>query len=138
MSSLRQAPLEAPQAPSQPRAGFLPVAYLEARHRRDRQNQQETLEEIFTRHRVEALPEQWKVHDVQVNANSHKSYSEIVVKAEERIGFLYFFSGILASLGLNIEMCKCAGLGGQITNRFYVTPIVSPESVRRQIVERLK
>jgi [protein-PII] uridylyltransferase len=101
-------------------------------------NNEVTLDEIFARQRIQPSSNQWKVYDVQVNAEPHKNYSEIVVKAREQIGFLYFFSGILAELGLNIEMCKCSGLGRQVTNRFYLTPIADPESIRQQIMEKLK
>ena len=78
------------------------------------------------------------MYDVQVNAEPGESYSEIVVKGEGQVGFLHFFSGILADLGLNIEMCKCSGFGGQVANRFYLTPIASPETIRQQIIAYLK
>jgi UTP:GlnB (protein PII) uridylyltransferase len=65
-------------------------------------------------------------------------YSEIVVVASDRNGFLYLFSGILADLGLNIEMSKCSTLGGTVTNRFYVTPVERPKEIEVEIIERLK
>ena len=101
-------------------------------------SRQETLEQIVKRRSTRPLDKQWKVHNVKVDAETNKSYSVIVVTGEEKIGFLYFFSGILAELGFNIEMSKCSGLGGQITNRFYVPHIASPDSVRRRIMEKLK
>jgi UTP:GlnB (protein PII) uridylyltransferase len=67
-----------------------------------------------------------------------EAYSEIVVAAADRNGFLYLFSGILADLGLNIEMSKCSTIGGIMTNRFYVTPIEHPKKIEAEIVERLK
>ena len=100
-------------------------------------NQQIPLEELFEKHRVQS-PQQWKVYDVEIDVASHKNYSEIVVKGEERTGFLYFFSGILAKLGLNIEMCKCAGFGGQAIDRFYLKPIAHPEPIHQQILELLE
>ncbi len=104
---------------------------------RELMNHQVTLNEIFARHGTQTK-RQWTVYEVKVNGTSHKRYSEIVVKGEEQIGFLYFFSGILAELGLNIEMGKCSGLGAKITNHFYLTPFASPELVHQQIMERLK
>jgi [protein-PII] uridylyltransferase len=104
---------------------------------------QTTLEEIFTKLRRtdeirEAMSKQWKVYEVEVESgDSHKNYSEIVVTGEERMGFLYFFSGILAKLGLNIEMCKCSGLGGQAVDRFYLKPIEDATAVRQQILAEL-
>ena len=100
-------------------------------------NQQIPLEQLFQKHHTQ-LSQQWKVYDVEIDADSHKNYSEIVVRGEERPGFLYFFSGILAELGLNIEMCKCAGFGGQAIDRFYLKPIAIPEVIHQQILERLK
>jgi [protein-PII] uridylyltransferase len=100
-------------------------------------NQQIPLEQLFQKHHTQ-LSHQWKVYDVEIDADSHKNYSEIVVRGEERPGFLYFFSGILAKLGLNIEMCKCAGFGGQAIDRFYLKPIAHPESIHQQILELLK
>ena len=100
-------------------------------------NGQTTPKEIFTQHRTQTS-QSWTVYDVEIDAASHKNYSEIVVKGEEGIGFLYFFSGILAALGLSIEMCKCSGLGRKVTNRFYVPPITAPESVHQQIMEKLR
>ena len=121
----------------------------------DLMNHKITLEEIFAKHWTQ-LSRQWKVYEVEIDANAttqvaqtetpysreailpHRNYSEIVVKAEEQIGFLYLFSGILAKLGLNIEMCKCSAFGGRAIDRFYLKPISDPVSVRRQIMEQLE
>ena len=56
---------------------------------------------------------------------------------EEKVGFLHYFSGILAKLELNVEMCKCSGLGGQAVDRFYVQPVADPQGVRDQILAEL-
>ena len=117
---------------------------------RELMNQKITLDEIFAKHWTQ-LSRQWKVYEVEIDANSttqveqsgeailpHRNYSEIVVKGEEQIGFLYFFSGILAKLGLNIEMCKCSGFGGRAIDRFYLKPIADPVSIRQRIMEQLE
>ena len=93
-----------------------------------------TLEQIFERNYVN-LNETWQVDDVTVEAA--RSYSEIVVVGEEKTGFLYYFSGILAKLGLNVEMCKCSGLGGQAIDRFYVQLVVDPKTVHADIMAAL-
>ena len=93
-----------------------------------------TLDEIFERRYVN-LNDTWQVDDVTVEAA--RSYSEIVVVGEERMGFLHYFSGILAKLGLNVEMCKCSGLGGQAIDRFYVQPVPDPKAVHADIMAAL-
>ena len=93
-----------------------------------------TLEQIFERHYVN-LNDTWQVDDVTVEAA--RSYSEIVVVGEEKMGFLHYFSGILAKLGLNVEMCKCSGLGGQAIDRFYVQPVADPKAVHADIMAAL-
>ena len=93
-----------------------------------------TLEQVFERHYVN-LTETWQVDDVSVE--TARNYSEIVVVGEEKVGFLHYFSGILAKLGLNVEMCKCSGLGGQATDRFYVQPVADPKAVHADIMAAL-
>ncbi len=93
-----------------------------------------TLEELFEKRYVD-LSETWKVYDVTVE--SARNFTEIVVTGEEKVGFLHYFSGILAKLELNVEMCKCSGLGGQATDRFYVQPVADPQKVRDQILAAL-
>ena len=93
-----------------------------------------TLEQVFEKHYVN-LNEMWQVDDVTVE--TARSYSEIVVVGEEKMGFLHYFSGILAKLGLNVEMCKCSGLGGQAVDRFYVQPVADPKAVHADIMAAL-
>ena len=93
-----------------------------------------TLEQVFERHYVD-LNQTWQVDDVAVE--TARSYSEIVVVGEEKMGFLHYFSGILAELGLSVEMCKCSGLGGQAVDRFYVQPVVDPKAVHADIMAAL-
>ena len=97
--------------------------------------QEVTLKEIFDRHYVN-LSETWQVDEVSVE--TARSYTEIVVVGEEKVGFLHYFSGILAKLGLNVEMCKCSGLGGQAVDRFYVQPVVEPKVVHADIMAALE
>ncbi|MDE0685719.1 MAG: hypothetical protein OXI63_22550, partial [Candidatus Poribacteria bacterium] len=78
----------------------------------------------------------WQVDEVTVE--TARSYSEIVVVGEEKMGFLHYFSGILAKLGLNVEMCKCSGLGGQAIDRFYVQPVADPKAVHADITAALE
>ena len=94
-----------------------------------------TLEEGFEKHYVN-LNDTWQVDDVTVE--TARSYSEIVVVGEEKMGFLHYFSGILANLGLNVEMCKCSGLGGQAIDRFYVQPVADPKAVHADIMTALE
>ena len=94
-----------------------------------------TLEQVFERHYVN-LTETWQVDDVSVE--TARNYSEIVVVGEEKVGFLHYFSGILAKLGLNVEMCKCSGLGGQAIDRFYVQPVADPTAVHADIMAALE
>ena len=82
------------------------------------------------------LNDTWQVDDVTVE--TARSYSEIVVVGEEKMGFLHYFSGILAKLGLNVEMCKCSGLGGQAIDRFYVQPVADPKAVHADIMAALE
>lgn len=96
--------------------------------------QEVTLEQIFDRHYIEKHGT-WRVDDVVVEAA--RNYTEIVVTGEEKVGFLHYFSGILAKLELNVEMCKCSGLGGQAIDRFYVQPVADPLRVRDQILTEL-
>ena len=93
-----------------------------------------TLDQIFEKHYVN-VNDTWQVDDVSVEAA--RSYSEIVVVGEEKMGFLHYFSGILAKLGLNVEMCKCSGLGGQAIDRFYVQPVADPKAVHADIIAAL-
>ena len=97
--------------------------------------QEVTLEQIFEKHYV-APTGTWRVDDVSVE--TARNYAEIVVRGEEKIGFLYYLSGILARLELNVEMCKCSGLGGQAVDRFYVQPVADPQVVRDQILAELE
>jgi [protein-PII] uridylyltransferase len=97
--------------------------------------QEVTLEEIFERHYVN-LTETWQVDEVSVE--TARSYTEIVVVGEEKVGFLHYFSGILAKLGLNVEMCKCSGLGGQAVDRFYVQSVADPKVVHADIMAALE
>ena len=92
------------------------------------------LEQIFEKHYID-LNETWEVDEVTVE--TARSYSEIVVVGEEKVGFLHYFSGILAKLGLNVEMCKCSGLGGQAIDRFYVQPVADPKAVHADIMAAL-
>ncbi len=94
-----------------------------------------TLAEVFKKHYVN-LNDTWQVDDVTVE--TARSYSEIVVVGEEKMGFLHYFSGILAKLGLNVEMCKCSGLGGQAIDRFYVQPVADPKAVHADIMAALE
>lgn len=97
--------------------------------------QEATLEQIFERHYVN--PEgTWQVDDVSVE--TARNHSAIVVIGEEKVGFLHYFSGILAKLGLNVEMCKCSGLGGRAVDRFYVQPIADPKAVHAEIMAALE
>ncbi len=93
-----------------------------------------TLEQIFQKHYLN-LNETWEVDEVTVE--TARSYSEIVVVGEEKVGFLHYFSGILAKLGLNVEMCKCSGLGGRAIDRFYVQPVADPKAVHADIMAAL-
>lgn len=94
-----------------------------------------TLAQIFEKHYVN-LSETWGVDAVTVE--TARNYSEIVVVGEEKVGFLHYFSGILAQLGLNVEMCKCSGLGGQAIDRFYVQPVADPKAVHADIMAALE
>ena len=94
-----------------------------------------TLEQVFEKHYVN-LNETWEVDDVTVE--TARNYSEIVVVGEEKVGFLHYFSGILAELGLNVEMCKCSGLGGRAIDRFYVQPVADPKAVHADIMAALE
>jgi len=96
--------------------------------------QEVTLEQIFERHYIDPSGT-WRVDDVVVE--TARNYTEIVVTGEEKVGFLHYFSGILAELELNVEMCRCSGLGGQAIDRFYVQPVADPQSVREQILAKL-
>ena len=96
--------------------------------------QEVTLETIFDRHYVN-MAETWQVDEVRVETT--RSYTEIVVVGEEKVGFLHYFSGILAKLGLNVEMCKCSGLGGQAVDRFYVQQVMDPKAVHADIMAAL-
>jgi len=93
-----------------------------------------TLEEILATQNA-TLPSNFAIDEIKVESSKDKNYSEIIVKAKEQIGFLYLFSGILTSLGLNIEMSKCSSLGNTLTNRFYVQPIQNPEEIRAKITD---
>ncbi|MDE0085154.1 MAG: HD domain-containing protein [Candidatus Poribacteria bacterium] len=93
-----------------------------------------TLEQIFEKHYVNPAGT-WRVDDVTVE--TARNYTEIVVTGEEKVGFLHYFSGILAKLELNVEMCKCSGMGGQAIDRFYVQPVADPQKVRDQILAEL-
>lgn len=93
-----------------------------------------TLDQIFEKRYVN-LNDTWQVDEVTVE--TARSYSEIVVVGEEKMGFLHYFSGILAKLGLNVEMCKCSGLGGQAIDRFYVQPVTDPKVVHADIMAAL-
>ena len=93
-----------------------------------------TLEQIFEKHYIDPSGT-WRVDDVSVE--SARSYTEIVVTGEEKVGFLHYLSGILAKLELNVEMCKCSGFGGQAIDRFYVQPVPDPQKVRDQILSEL-
>lgn len=93
-----------------------------------------TLEEVFEKRYVDTAGT-WRVDDVTVE--TARNYTEIVVTGEEKVGFLHYFSGILAKLALNVEMCKCSGLGGQATDRFYVQPVADPQNVREKILTEL-
>jgi [protein-PII] uridylyltransferase len=95
-----------------------------------------SLDEIFA-HRGVKAPDDLRIFNISVEGGKEE-YSEIVVSALDRNGFLYLFSGILAGLDLNIEMSKCSTLGGTVTNRFYVTHIERPEEIEVEIMERLK
>ncbi len=97
--------------------------------------QEVTLEQIFERHYVSPTGT-WRVDDVRVEMA--RSYTEIVVKAEEKLGFLHYFSGILAKLGLNVDMCKCSALGGQAVDRFYVQPVADTRTLHEQILAELQ
>lgn len=97
--------------------------------------QEVTLEQIFERHYVSPNGT-WRVDDVRVEMA--RSYTEIVFKGEEKLGFLHYLSGILAKLGLNVEMCKCSVLGGQAVDRFYVQPVADTRSLREQILAELQ
>ena len=94
-----------------------------------------TLAQVFEKHYVN-LNETWGVDDVTVE--TARNYSEIVVVGEEKVGFLHYFSGILAKLGLNVEMCKCSGLGGQAIDRFYVQSVADPKAVHADIMAALE
>ena len=94
-----------------------------------------TLKQVFDKHYVN-LDETWQVDAVTVE--TARNYSEIVVVGEEKVGFLHYFSGILAKLGLNVEMCKCSGLGGQAIDRFYVQPVADPKAVHADIMAALE
>ena len=94
-----------------------------------------TLSQIFEKHYIN-LSETWEVDAVSVE--TARNYSEIVVVGEEKVGFLHYFSGILAQLGLNVEMCKCSGLGGQAIDRFYVQPVADPKAVHADIMAALE
>ncbi|RKU36124.1 hypothetical protein C6496_14640 [Candidatus Poribacteria bacterium] len=96
--------------------------------------QEVTLEEVFDRHYVN-MSETWQVDEVSVETT--RSYTEIVVVGEEKVGFLHYFSGILAKLGLNVEMCKCSGLGGQAVDRFYVQQVIDSKAVHADIMAAL-
>lgn len=93
-----------------------------------------TMDEVFEKHYVDPTGT-WRVDDVTVE--TARNYTEIVVTGEEKIGFLHYLSGILAQLELNVEMCKCSGLGGQAIDRFYVQPVPDPLKVRDQILAEL-
>ena len=93
-----------------------------------------TLEDIFERRYVDTTGT-WRVDDVTVE--TARNYTEIVVTGEEKVGFLHYLSGILAKMELNVEMCKCSGMGGQATDRFYVQPVADPQKVRDQILAEL-
>ncbi|HIE30123.1 TPA: HD domain-containing protein [Candidatus Poribacteria bacterium] len=95
-----------------------------------------SLDAIFA-HRGVKAPDGIRIFNISVE-KAKETYSEIVVEASDRDGFLYLFSGILADLGLNIEMSKCSTLGGTVTNRFYVTPIECPKRIEAEIIERLR
>ena len=97
--------------------------------------QEVTLEQIFDRHYVN-LAETWQVDEVSVEMA--RNYTEIVVVGEEKMGFLHYFSGILAKLGLSVAMCKCSGLGGQAVDRFYVQSVVDPKTVHADIMAALE
>ena len=94
-----------------------------------------TIAQIFEKHYVN-LTETWEVDDVTVE--TARNYSEIVVVGEEKVGFLHYFSGILAKLGLNVEMCKCSGLGGRAIDRFYVQSVADPKAVHADIMAALE
>lgn len=96
--------------------------------------QEVTLEQIFEKHYVDPTGT-WRVDDVTVEPA--RNYTEIVVTGEEKMGFLHYFSGILAKLELNVEMCKCSGLGGQAIDRFYVQTVDDPQKVRDRILSEL-
>ncbi len=95
---------------------------------------EETLDKIFHKRYVDPSGT-WRVDDVTVE--TARNYTEIVVTGEEKIGYLHYLSGILAKLELNVEMCKCSGLGGQAIDRFYVQPVRDPQEVRQRILDEL-
>lgn len=95
---------------------------------------EETLENIFEKRYVDPSGT-WRVDDVTVE--TARNYTEIVVTGEEKIGYLHYLSGILSKLELNVEMCKCSGLGGQAIDRFYVQPVTDPQEVRQRILAEL-
>lgn len=97
--------------------------------------QEVTLAQIFERHYVSPTGT-WRVDDVRVEMA--RSYTEIVFKGEEKLGFLHYLSGILAKLGLNVDMCKCSTLGGQAVDRFYVQPVADTRTLREQILAELE
>lgn len=94
-----------------------------------------SLQQIFEKHYVDTTGT-WRVDDVSVEIT--RNYTEIVVTGEEKVGFLHYFSGILAKLELNVEMCKCSGMGGQAIDRFYVQPVADPQKVRDKILAELR
>ena len=96
--------------------------------------QEVTLAEVFDRHYMN-MDETWQVDEVSVETT--RSYTEIVVVGEEKVGFLHYFSGILAKLGLNVEMCKCSGLGGQAVDRFYAQQVIDAKAVHADIMAAL-
>jgi len=67
-----------------------------------------TLEEIFEEHRT-GLSQRWNVHDAGIGAESHQNYSEFVVKSEETLGFLYFFSLFGPNLDLTLNYANVLG-----------------------------
>ncbi len=95
---------------------------------------QVTLDDIFAKHYVNT-DGNWQVDDVRIE--SARNYTEIIVRGEEKVGFLHYFSGILAKLGLNVEMCKCSGLDGQAVDRFYVKTVSDTQVVRKKILAAL-
>ena len=77
------------------------------------------------------------VNEIDVGASSDSERFEVTVRGADQMGFVHRITGILTELGLSIQTSKCSILGGVLTNRFYVTQVNDPRTIRQELLSRV-